>query len=560
MTSIHKGFVQVPHGQVHFRYGGSGPIVVMLHGSPRSSVVHAPDIAWLGEHFTVVALDTPGCGNSSPLPPEAASIPGFARALAETLTALGIGRCAVYGTRSGAKVALQFAIDHPEQAALTLLDGLSLLPAPASEEVLQRHLDPIEPTTDGAHLARHWSRILDIHRYFPWFERTPEARLSLALPGDANLHEFATDVFMSGGRWTDAYGAALRHEAAPQVSLLRSPTVFMCREDDLLYPSLDRLPQPLPARCSIERIAPRQSSWRTRLLELLRRADLPRQAWSPPRPPVDAGAPGERDRYVDLVHGQLRVRLAGRAGTATPLLLLNDAPGGSSATRRLARSMASDRLTICPDLPGLGESHPLPYPTLGSFVTALHELLEQLEVPVVDVAAAGLGCCFAVALAAHQSKHVRRLALDGIPMIRSRDRRRVARQYCPPIEPDRSGSQLHRAWHLLRDAESSWPWYDRSAAAARVREPVLDACGLQDDLVEVVKHLPSYGEAASAAIDASVRDILKAVRQPVLLFEVPVDVRYAGTARAAQRLASARALPRPSRTDDRADALRAFFA
>jgi hypothetical protein len=36
MTPVLKGFVAVPHGQVHFRYGGSGPVVVMLHDSPRS--------------------------------------------------------------------------------------------------------------------------------------------------------------------------------------------------------------------------------------------------------------------------------------------------------------------------------------------------------------------------------------------------------------------------------------------------------------------------------------------------------------------------------------------
>ena len=74
MTPVLKGFVAVPHGQVHFRYGGSGPVVVMLHDSPRSSALHASNIEWLGEHFTVIALDMPGYGNSTPLPQD---VPGI---------------------------------------------------------------------------------------------------------------------------------------------------------------------------------------------------------------------------------------------------------------------------------------------------------------------------------------------------------------------------------------------------------------------------------------------------------------------------------------------------
>lgn len=113
MVVLGKGFVTVPHGQVHFRYGGRGPVVVMLHDSPRSSVLHAPNIEWLGEHCTVIALDTPGYGNSTPLPQPQPEIPDFAAALAATLTAMGIDRCALYGFHTGSKIALQFAVDHP---------------------------------------------------------------------------------------------------------------------------------------------------------------------------------------------------------------------------------------------------------------------------------------------------------------------------------------------------------------------------------------------------------------------------------------------------------------
>ncbi len=78
--------------------------------------------------------------------------------------------------------------------------------------------------------------------------------------------------------------------------------------------------------------------------------------------------------------------------------------------------------------------------------------------------------------------------------------------------------------------------------------------------MDVLKQLPSYGDAARAALEASVRDLLPSVPQPVLLLDVAGDVRYAGTARAARRLADARILPRPSAATERAALARAFLA
>lgn len=560
MTRVRKGFVDLPHGQVHFRYGGRGPVVVLLHDSPRSSALHVTNIEWLGEHFTVIAPDVPGSGSSTPLPQVSPAIPDFSDALADTLTALGIERCAIYGLHSGAKIALRFAADHPPRASLTVLDGLALATEPPARKYLERYLPPFEPTADGAYLARQWRRILDFHRYFPWFEPNADTRLLRALPDDAELHDYATDLFMAGRHWADAYGAALRHVAIPDIQRLRSHTVLMCRDDDVLQPGLDHLPQLLPAQFSIERIPSQLAAWRTRLLEVLKRADLPHTGWKPPHAGPAVGGPGSRRRYVDLVHGQLHLRLRGDRGGSVPLLLLHDAPGGSCALQALAQDLANDRLTIAPDLPGLGESHPLPYPSLGSYVATLAETLERLETGPVDVFAEGLGACFAVALAAHHSSLVRRLALDGLPVLRVREQRLYAKHYCPPLIPDRHGSHLLQAWGQLCDAESSWPWFERSPAAARRRDPDLDPEGLHARLVEVMKQLPSYGDAARAALESRVRDILRGVNQPVLLFDVPEDVRYEGTQTAARRLANHRIVPRPSTPAARAEHLREFLA
>jgi pimeloyl-ACP methyl ester carboxylesterase len=560
MTRVLKGFVDLPHGQVHFRYGGRGPVVVLLHGSPRSSAQQAPNVEWLGEHFTVIALDTPGNGNSAALPQAAPEIPDYASALADTLGALGIERCGLYGHHSGAKIALRFAADNPDRVALAVLDGLAVGGEAPSRRFLERNLPPFEPTADGAYLAQWWRRTLDTHRYFPWFEQTAGTRLRRALPDDAELHEYLTDLFMSGPHWTEACGAALRYLAAPDLQRLRAATVLLYRDDDVLASSLDRLPQPLPAHCSVERIPHQLPAWRTKLLEIVRHAALPRADWAPPPSRAAAGTPRARQSYVDLVHGQLRVRLHGETQRSAALLLLHDVPGGSSALEPLAVALARDRRTITPDLPGLGESDPLPYPSLGSYVTALAEMLERLGIGSVDVFAEGLGTCFALALAARHPGRIRRLALDGLPLVRLREQRLFAKHYCPALVPDRHGSHLQQAWGLLCDAESCWPWFERSPAAARLRDPDLDPERLHRRLVAVMQQLPSYGDAARAALEARVRDILRGVHQPTLLFDVADDVRYRGTQRAARRLDDHRVVPRPVTLTDRAERLREFFS
>lgn len=559
MANVAKGCVDVPHGEVHFRYGGSGPVVVLLHESPRSSVVHIPSIEWLGEHFTVLALDTPGYGLSSPLPIDQPTIADFSRSLAETLAALGVGRCAIYGHHTSSKIALQFAVDHPDRAALTILDGLSLPVDQPDEEYLRRYLRPFAPTADGDYIVREWTRALDFHRYFPWFHLAGESRIAMALPDDLALHEFATDVFVAGDHWRGAYGAALRYAALPVIQRLDSPTVFMCRQGDVLYRDLERLPLTMPNGCRVARVPDAPGAWRNQLFGLLRDASARLQGWQRPSLAMPS-VHWERHRYVDLLHGQVRVGLRGASSSEPPVLLLHDLPGSPKQMDTLAAELATDRLVVTPQLPGLGESDPLPSPTLGAYVSVLDETLEALNCDRVDVVAEGLGTVLACALAANRPKRVRRLVLDGVPMIRSRDRKRYVRSYCPPLVPDRAGTHLLRLWEQLRTAQMTWPWFERDPGAARIRTPGIDATALHAALVDAMKQPGNYGDAARAALEAAVRDILRGIEQPVLVLQDSRDVRYGGTGSLKRRLQQATVRSRPDAPAARMELCRGFLA
>ncbi len=559
MATVRKGCVDVSQGEVHFRYGGRGPLVVLLHHAPRSSVVHIPTIEWLGEHFTVVALDTPGYGRSSPLPIDVPTIADYARALGEALTALGIERCALYGWHTSAKIALQFAVDHPQRTALTILDGLSLPPELPDEAYLQRYLQPFVPASEGEHIARQWTMALDFQRYFPWFARDADARIAQALPDDLSLHAYAADLFMAGRHWPGAYGAALRYAAGPAIPRLRSPSVFMCRQNDVLYTHLDRLPLAMPNASRVVRVPDAPGAWRQHLLSVLREGcrDLP--GWEPPAPSSRASAHWQRHRYVELMHGQVRVGLRGASTRQPPTLLLPDLPGTPRQLDAYATELATDRLVIAPEMPGLGESDPLPSPSLGAYVSVLDEVLAALDCEEVDIVAEGLGTAFAIALAANRPRRVRRMLLDAVPMIRNRDRRRFVREYCPRVVPDRAGSHVWRLFEQLRTAHMTWPWFERSAEAARMQRVELDAELLHAALVDAMRQPDSYGDAARAALEAALREIVKGVGQPVLVLQDARDVRYTGTGSLRRRLGDATLRSRPDTAAARAAACRAFF-
>ncbi len=65
--------------QVHYRRAGKGPPVLLAHQSPTSGREHIPLIEYLAKDFTVIAPDTPGNGQSDPLPDPKATMEQFAQ-------------------------------------------------------------------------------------------------------------------------------------------------------------------------------------------------------------------------------------------------------------------------------------------------------------------------------------------------------------------------------------------------------------------------------------------------------------------------------------------------
>jgi pimeloyl-ACP methyl ester carboxylesterase len=129
-----------------YRRGGSGPVLLLLHGIGDSSRTWIPAMGLLQRGCTVLAPDLPGHGDSSN-PLGDYSLGSHASSMRDLLDVLSIERVTVVGQSFGGGVAMQFAYQFPGRCErLVLVDAgglgrevswiLRLATVPAAEYVM----------------------------------------------------------------------------------------------------------------------------------------------------------------------------------------------------------------------------------------------------------------------------------------------------------------------------------------------------------------------------------------------------------------------------------------
>src|SRR5947209_4702063 len=104
---------------IRVRHGGSGPPLLLLHGHPQTHYMWHAVAPQLAQHFTIVAPDLRGYGESSKPATTPDHEPYSKRAMARDQVAimrhLGFDRFSVAGHDRGGRVAYRLAIDHPHR-------------------------------------------------------------------------------------------------------------------------------------------------------------------------------------------------------------------------------------------------------------------------------------------------------------------------------------------------------------------------------------------------------------------------------------------------------------
>ncbi len=152
-------------------------------------------------------------------------------------------------------------------------------------------------------------------------------------------------------------------------------------------------------------------------------------------PSARVSAVRTRRAYFDCRFGQLHVRTAfpttGGFDEGVTLFCLHPEDGSSRTFERFLPEIADDRSVYAPDLPGLGESDPVPGgPAVlqgqEEAAEATVDLAADLRLRQIDVLGFRFGAAVALRLAVLKPELVRRLVLIGTPPL----------DKLPPIKQD----------------------------------------------------------------------------------------------------------------------------
>jgi pimeloyl-ACP methyl ester carboxylesterase len=112
--------IQLHGHRLSYRCGGSGPLLILIHGITNSSASWAPVLPLLERDFTVIAPDLLGHGDSAK-PRGDYSLGSFASLLRDLMLALGHERATIAGHSLGGGIAMQMAYQFPERVERLVL-------------------------------------------------------------------------------------------------------------------------------------------------------------------------------------------------------------------------------------------------------------------------------------------------------------------------------------------------------------------------------------------------------------------------------------------------------
>jgi len=121
--NIVSGTAAIDGMQLHYTTAGQGPAVILLHGYAETSRMWRPVIPLLAEHFTVIAPDLPGIGDSA-IPANGLDMKTSAIRIHELARSLGVEKARVVGHDIGLMVAYAYASQFPtETEKLVVMDA-----------------------------------------------------------------------------------------------------------------------------------------------------------------------------------------------------------------------------------------------------------------------------------------------------------------------------------------------------------------------------------------------------------------------------------------------------
>lgn len=208
-ATVSKAYFDLPWGQVHCRSVAgacAGAPLLLLHQSPLSSRNYERLLPLLAGQCRPYAFDTPGYGESSPVP-ESWEVSDYAAMVWKLADALGAGKVFLFGRATGAVFAMAAALAQPQRVLGLVLHGMPVYTDEERTNRMAGFAPPFVPQADGSHIQDVWTRI---RGEYPWID--PELAT-----------HFVRDFLSAGPDFARSYRAIWRYDLPAHV---RGPLGF----------------------------------------------------------------------------------------------------------------------------------------------------------------------------------------------------------------------------------------------------------------------------------------------------------------------------------------------
>ena len=223
-----------------------------------------------------------------------------------------------------------------------------------------------------------------------------------------------------------------------------------------------------------------------------------------------------RKSYVDGRWGQVHVR---EMGAGDQLLLLHQSPlSGAMFEAAMPFLAAAGFHVAAVDTAGYGASEGAPQPpTISDHGEAVVNVLDALDWERCHVLGFHTGASIAAAFAARHGHRLRRLVLNGVPLLTEEELAFYQTYDFKPLLPQADGSHLLQAWNMRLQATPGW---------SNLR-------AMHRYTVEMLSINETYHLGFRAALSHDMHDDLMALDVPTLIFTNTGEDLYESSKRAA---------------------------
>ncbi|MDC0073280.1 alpha/beta hydrolase [Alphaproteobacteria bacterium] len=210
--------------------------------------------------------------------------------------------------------------------------------------------------------------------------------------------------------------------------------------------------------------------------------------------------------FIDLDEGQVHVRFFDylvNNNSNNPLVMFHGSPGSSKMLYRLANQIAKNRIVICPDTMGQGDSS-IPIDRdedidMNFFADISIKTIKKLGYSEVDLFGHHTGARIAIEFAIKEPQLVNKIILDGMNAKKSEERLEYAKTVDKSMLIDQAGRQFHSVWNTLRDGYLFWPY--NKTFSDNVRQVGLPSAEhFNEHFIEILKGVRSSHLAYKAAL------------------------------------------------------------